>query len=198
MNQENNKNDIFKEFWIANYGGNLVISATDKAYELLGLNEKTKILKNGKKVDSIDNYYYIVAFLRFLKNNYNINGLIRESKGNSHDSSYEKEIYVFNDGGIFKEEFDKYRTQNSSLYEEKPMVISENALSDNLIEEWAKKYDLSGNGEGKRLIFCSYNDNSDKFIYEFGHTYLYGTADDKIYKNESNDFVLCPIYLKKI
>lgn len=186
--------NLLKEFWISRCGECLVINATDNAYKLLGLKEKT----NDIEINSIDNYYYIIAFVNFLKNNYTINGLVRESRGNSHDASWEKEITIFNEGGCWKEELDAYKIRESSTYEKKPVVINKNIISKEIIEEWAKVYNLSYNGEDERLIYCSYSDGSDKMIYSIQFTALLGTAIDKMYKYKSNDFTLSPIFLKRI
>ncbi len=201
INNKEMNQDLLKEFLITQYDGNLVISATDYAYHLLGLAEKKRTLKNGMIVDSIPNWYYIVAFLNFLKNNYCIDGLVRVSNGNSHDASFETEVYIFNDGGFFKNELNKYEDREPSLYEDKPVIIKYNKLTEKIIEEYANGFDLTANGEGERLIYCSSADGSAKFIYKIENCSLLGTAADKKYEydknNIPNNYNLCRIYLKK-
>jgi len=188
---------LLKEFLIIEYDGNLIIKPTDKAYKLLGLNEKTKKLRNGAIIDSIDDYYYRIAFLTFLKNNYTINGLVRESSGNSHDASWEKEVIIFNEGGSWKEELDKYKFQEGSTYETKPVVFNEDMISKEIIERWAESYDLSYNGESQRLIYCSYDDGSDKMIYSIERCCLLGSANDKMFEDEISEFPFTSIFLKR-
>ena len=176
--------NLLNEFYVIYCGDNLIIKATDKAYELLGLNEKMKIFANGVVIDTIDDWYYRVALLTFLRSRYNINGLIRESRGNTHDASWIKEITIFNGGNYWKEELNIYKSQKASLYEDKPIVIDKSSISKDIIEEWSREFDLSSNGEAERLVYCSYNDKSDKMIYLFKHTYIRGRANDMKYKNK--------------
>ena len=185
--------NLLNEFLIFNYNGNLVIRPTDNAYELLGLNEKVEKYDNGAVIDLIDDYYYRVAFLTFLKNNYTISAIVRESKGNSHDASWKKEVTIFNNGGVWQEELDKYKSEESSTYSVKPEIINEEEISKEIIEGWSKKYDLSGNGESQRLIYCSYSDGSGKRIYSVSRGISLGSP---IGKNKSADIPTLSVFLK--
>ena len=187
--------ELLKEFLITKYGEEFfTIKATDKAYELLHLKDKTKTLENGTKVDTIDESYYRTAFLTFLSNNYHIDGLVRVSNGNSHDESIETEVIIFNNGGIWQDDLNEYRNKEAKLYESKPMIIDNNNISKELIEIWSKTFDISHSGEGPRLIYCSDSDN--KMLYTLKHIFLYGTP----ISNLSMPFKVEPphLYLKRV
>ena len=85
------------------------------------------------------------------------------SNGNSHDENIETEVIIFNNGGIWQDELNKYRNKEATLYESKPMILDYKEISKEIIENWSKDFDISQNGEGTRLIFCSDGDN--KMLY---------------------------------
>lgn len=190
---------LLNQFLITKYGEEFFsIKATDKAYELLHLKDKTKTLENGTKVDTIDESYYRIAFLIFLSNyKYHIDGLVRTSNANSHDESIETEVTIFNNGGIWQDELNKYRNKEATLYESKPMIYDYKDLSKDLIENWSKDFDLYQCGEGTRLIYCSDADN--KMLYKLEHTYAYSTPI--VYLHMSTKYEprhLCLRRIKKI
>lgn len=150
-----------------------LIRATDKTYELLNLEEKEEILFSGAKIDTIAEHYYRTAMLTFISTKYNIDGLVRISRGNSHDASDETEVIIFKNGGLWAPELNDYRNREGNLYEKKPEVINMKSLSKKLIEIWSQEYNLSGNGERERFIYCS--DSRYKMLFQYNHTYLYGT-----------------------
>lgn len=172
---------LLNKFIITKYGEEFFsIKATDEAYNYLNLKDKTKILENGAKIDTIDDLYYRIAFLFFLSNHkYHIDGLVRTSNGNSHDENIETEVIIFNNGGIWQDELNKYRNKEATLYESKPMILDYKEISKEIIENWSKDFDISQNGEGTRLIFCSDGDN--KMLYTLEHTYSYATPIIKLH-----------------
>jgi len=182
--------ELLNEFLIKKYGDNYAVIATDKAYELLGLNKKYIIdERHGYSYDTISKWLYRVAFLNFLKNNYRIDGLSRTSKGNSHDASWETEVIVFNGEGFWKEKFDSYRNDRGGAYCSAVLVIDNKILDDELIENWCKDYDLSFNGEDEeaRMVFCSYNDDSAHFCFSFKHCSVVATAATAEYKMKTHN-----------
>ena len=189
---------LLEEFVIKEIGDNLIIFATDKAYELLGFTEKQIVLNNGINKDAIEEIYYKEAFVFYLFKRYRIDGLVRVSNGNSHDANWEKEVLIFNKGNVWSEDLNEYRSQESSAYVDAPIIIDKEEFTEDMIQNWIKKYDLSGNGEGRRLIYCSNKNNSAKFLFSFKKSYslhtplsLYINSDDKnIYTGSS-------IYLAK-
>ena len=193
-------NDLLKEFFITKLYNIYVITASDKAYELLGLENKTIDSNIDKTKGSIPDYYCMVVFLNFLKNNYNINGLVRSSKGNAHDAYFEKEVCIFNGGGVFKEALDKYKTMKLGPYYSTPTIINYDDITEEIIEKWAEEYDLSGDGEDGRFIYCS-NSNGVKDVYEVMRSKSVGTAADQEYVYRSIDFPsnynLCRIFFRR-
>ncbi len=187
--------ELLKQFYIGKCGENLFITATDEAYKLLGLKEKLKPLKAGMNIDTIDRYYYIYAFVTFLEKNYKINGLIRESRGNSHDADWQEEVTIIDNGGAWKQELDEYRNKKASTFVAKPIIITQNALTKDLIESWAYEYDLSYNGEESRSIYCSYSDGSCKTIYQFEKSSIYGRANDIMFMCKDNNYAVSPVCL---
>lgn len=189
--------DILDEFVIKQFGDDYFVFATDKAYKMLGYNEKENILTNGIIVDTMNNMYYRLALISFLKSEYRIDGLIRTSRGNSHDANWQKEIMIFNNGGLWQEELDKYDIHKNVLYENENNVKHYNEINDDLIEEWIKDYNLSGNGEDTRYAFCSFSDGSGRFCFAFESCYSIGTASSRK-SNKSGCYTGAGIYLKQI
>lgn len=190
--------ELLDEFLIKKYGKDYGVFATDKAYELLGLKEKEIINDwNGAARDTINNWYYRVAFINFLANNYRIDGLVRISRGNSHDANWETEVLIFNNGGAWSEELNLYRTKTGDLYVSKPEVIDKEIITDEIIENWSKEYDLSYNGEDGRFVYCSYNDGSNRFCFSFETCYLVATAASKEYSKKVHGYSGGNIYLKR-
>ena len=187
--------ELLKQFYIGKCSENLFINATDEAYKLLGLKEKLKSLKSCMNIDTIDRYYYIYAFVTFLAKNYKINGLIRESRGNSHDADWQEEVTIIDNGGAWKQELDEYRNKKASLYVSKPIIITQEVLSKDLLEKWAKEYNLSCNGEESRSIYCSYSDGSGRTIYEFEKSSIYGRANDRMFMCKDNNYAVSPVCL---
>lgn len=178
---------LLDEFLIKKIGDNYAIFATDKAYELLGLAQKQVLLENGIKKDAIEAHHYIEAFVNFLSNNYCIDGLVRVSRGNSHDASWVSEVQIFNKGGMWAEELNRYRAEKGGTYEEEPIIIDEEKITKEIIQNWAEIFDLSGDGEDGRLVYCSYNDNSARYCFSFEYCYLLGTASSTEYSKVEND-----------
>ena len=189
--------ELLDEFVIKQFGDNYCVYATDKAYSLLGYNEKENVLTNGIILDTMSNMYYRLALVNFLKNEYHIDGLIRTSRGNSHDANWQKEVMIFNNGGLWQEELNKYDTNKSSLYENKNSVKRYNEINDKLIEDWVKDYDLSGNGEDTRYAFCSFNDGSGRFCFAFESGYSIGTVNSRKSK-KAGCYTGANIYLKQV
>ena len=159
--------ELLKEFKIKEYGNDYAIYATDDAYKLLGLERKTQILSNGYIKDSIDIKYYRKALLIFLRNTYCIDGLVRTSRGNNHDASWESEVYIFKEGFYTHELNNLYRNKKTDLYTASPVVLEKDKITDEIIDDWVNEYDLSGNGEDDRMVFCSYSDGSNHFCFSF-------------------------------
>lgn len=150
---------LLQAFVIREYGEGentvYTVAATAKARKILGITEKQKRNNYGLMLDTIDERYYISALVTYIARTLHIEGLLRESKGNGHDASWQKEIIVCNGGGSWKEEFDKYRIEEGGLYVYKPIVKDVEKITDELIENWAQSYDLSFDGEEPRHIYCS-------------------------------------------
>ena len=189
---------LLNEFLIKKYGENYTVVATDKAYELLGLGNKEIKFPNGRIVDAIDDKYYRFALVKFLSSKYSIDGLVRKSCGNNHDEIAETEVIIFNNGGLNKDTLNQYRTMSSSLYEGKPDVIDKSKISDTIIESWSKEYNLKGNGEDCRLVYCSYNDNSEKCCFAFKPCFGVGTAGSKPITKGVEGYTGSEIYLHKM
>lgn len=189
--------ELLNEFLIRSYGNCYVVMATDRAYELLGLKEKEEVIPGGRKRDTIFDNYYIIALVNFLSNCFRIDGLLRESNGNSHDASFETEVIVFNKGGMWCDELNSYRIKKGTTYENKPEVIDKEQITNEIIKQWARPYDLSFNGEGKRLIFCSYKNNSVGFCFSVETSYFVGTAASNDYEKITNSYVTRQLYLEE-
>ncbi len=193
MNEE-----LLEEFWIKKHENDYTILATERVYDLL--REKTDNLSNENTKPVIKTWHYRTAFVNFLLANYHIDGLIRESRGSSHDDSWQKEVIIFNNGGVWSELLNSYRTKSSDTYECKPIVIDEEKITSDIIENWAKDYDCSGNGEEQegRFIFCSYNDSPSRLCFRFNKCYFVATAFSKLYKRKINALNESDVYLKRI
>ena len=101
--------ELLKEFLIEEYDFQVYgIVATDKAYAMLGLTDKV-VIKGKCPHDAMPIKYYRAALLHWLAKNYTIDGLVRESKGNSHDVSWQKEVVILNKNGIWKDKFEKFQ-----------------------------------------------------------------------------------------
>ena len=192
MNQE-----ILSEFLIKKYGDNYAILATDKAYELLGIKDKQIISPNGWTLDAISDSQYRTAFTTFLSNNYRVDGLLRTSRGNSHDANWKTEVRIINNGGLWSDELNSYREEQSSTYADKPDVIDEEKLTNEIIENWAEDYDLTGDGEDERMVYCSYHDNSGRFCFSFEKCFLIGTAISKEHGKGKSGYEGSRIYLRR-
>lgn len=92
--------NLLKEFIIEEYEKDFVVYATDEAYRLLGVEvpqpvspvtdytvDRTHyVVIRNVSGDTIDVEYYREAVLTYLASRYRIDGLLRESDGNSHDA----------------------------------------------------------------------------------------------------------------
>lgn len=100
--------NLLKEFIIEEYEKDFVVYATDEAYRLLGVevpqpvSPVTDYTVDGTHYvvipvprDTIDAEYYREAVLTYLASRYRIDGLLRESIGNSHDANWQYEVYIF-------------------------------------------------------------------------------------------------------
>ena len=201
---ENGMNEeLLKEFWISEGEGVYTIQATDRAYELLGLKNKVKKAKNPhpheiRLLDTIDSWYYRYAFLSFLSHQYQIDGLYRVSRGNSHDANLVKELTIIHGGGGWKDEF-VIDTKMSDWTEY--VVNRKKSISKDLFKRWSKEFDLSGYGEVERFVFCSYGSEIDgKMVFKFANRFLLGPANERMfrYKATAKDAVISSVCLKKL
>ena len=172
------KEELLREFIIEEYGfGIYAVVATDVAYEMLSLTDK--IISNKKYPhDTLPVEYYRAAILHWLVTNYTVDGVVRESKGNSHDSSWQKEIIILNKEGVWKDQFEKFKNQNADCYEKAPIIKEIETLTPELIDEWAKTYDLDGNGEdeeGRYVMLASANNT--RYRFHFKHSHVVSTAN---------------------
>ena len=146
----------------------------------MGVKEKTTRNLNGCVCDTINDQYYRAALINFLSSNYRIDGLIRVSNGNSHDASWESEVMIFNNGGLWHDELNLYRTKQGETYFKEPIIIDKKEITDDLIDSWSDTFDLTGDGEYERLIFCSYNDNSARFCFSIEQHFFVGRSTSNI------------------
>ena len=178
------REELLKEFIIEEYGDSIYsVIATDKAYKMLGLTDK--ILPDKRyPFDSMPIQYYRAAILHWLHKNYTIDGLIRESRGNSHDASWQKEVTIINKEGIWKDKFEKFRNQKPGCYEHVPVIkeIQLEDLTPDMIDKWARTYDKNGDGEeedGRYVLIAGANNT--RYAFHFGQSHVLSTANAKSY-----------------
>lgn len=170
--------NLLKEFIIEEYEKDFVVYATDEAYRLLGVEvpqpvspvteytvDRTHyaVIRNVSG-DTIDVEYYREAVLTYLASRYRIDGLLRESDGNSHDANWQYEVYNFNTG-YCPEELSSCIIKTGGLYLSATEVLKKEKITEEIIETWSEEYDLDGNGEGQRTVYCSTPDGSAHFAF---------------------------------
>lgn len=170
--------NLLKEFIIEEYEKDFVVYATDEAYRLLGVEvpqpvspvteytvDRTHyVVIRSVSGDTIDVEYYREAVLTYLASRYRIDGLLRESDGNSHDANWQYEVYIFNTG-YCPEELSSYIIKTGGLYLSATEVLKKEKITEEIIETWSEEYDLDGNGEGQRTVYCSTPDGSAHFAF---------------------------------
>lgn len=169
--------NLLKEFIIEEYEKDFVVYATDEAYRLLGVDvpqpvspvtdytvDGTHYVVIPVPRDTIDAEYYREAVLTYLASRYRIDGLLRESIGNSHDANWQYEVYIFNTG-YCPEELSSYIIKTDGLYVSATEVLKKEKITEEIIENWSEEYDLDGNGEGQRTVYCSTPDGSAHFAF---------------------------------
>lgn len=170
--------NLLKEFIIEEYEKDFVVYATDEAYRLLGVEvpqpvspvteytvDRTHyVVIRNVSGDTIDVEYYREAVLTYLASRYRIDGLLRESDGNSHDANWQYEVYIFNTG-YCPEELSSCIIKTGGLYLSATRVLKKEKITEEIIETWSEEYDLDGNGEGQRTVYCSTPDGSAHFAF---------------------------------
>lgn len=170
--------NLLKEFIIEEYEKDFVVYATDEAYRLLGVEvpqpispvteytvDRTHhVVIRNVSGDTIDVEYYREAVLTYLASRYRIDGLLRESDGNSHDANWQYEVYIFNTG-YCPEELSSCIIKTGGLYLSATKVLKKEKITEEIIETWSEEYDLDGNGEGQRTVYCSTPDGSAHFAF---------------------------------
>lgn len=169
--------NLLKEFIIEEYEKDFVVYATDEAYRLLGVDvpqpvspvtdytvDGTHYVVIPVPRDTIDAEYYREAVLTYLASRYRIDGLLRESDGNSHDANWQYEVYIFNTG-YCPEELSSCIIKTGGLYLSATEVLKKEKITEEIIETWSEEYDLDGNGEGQRTVYCSTPDGSAHFAF---------------------------------
>ena len=178
------KQELLKEFLIKEHGmaQMYTVTATDKAYELLNLSSKTTV-KHKIPIDTIEPRYYIAALLHFLDKNYEIDAIVRTSKGNSHDASWQKEITIFKTDGPWQDKLEKLVNEKSDCYSRKPIIKTESAVTPAIIDSWSKFFDLDGEGEDDngRYILCSPKGAYVRYCFYVCTSRIVCTADSPIY-----------------
>ena len=149
----------------------LMIFPTDMAYEMLGV-EKYEIYKNGACVDTIKDDVYIFALVKYINDRYQIEGLSRTSKGNSHDANWEEEIVIYKEDGVWKDLFDSKKEEKGGAFNASPLIIKHEKINDENLIKWSLLYDLSDNGEefDSRKIYCT-DTEGNRIAYLI--TYIY-------------------------
>ena len=102
--------------------------------------------------------------MTYLASRYRIDGLLRESDGNSHDANWQYEVYIFNTG-YCPEELSSCIIKTGGLYLSATKVLKKEKITEEIIETWSEEYDLDGNGEGQRTVYCSTPDGSAHFAF---------------------------------
>lgn len=174
--------ELLKEFVIEEIDDNIYfIVPTDKAYELLGLNEKIKLNRKNFPIDTMDAQYYRAAITHYIAKNYNIQALVRESCGNSHDANWKKEVIIIRKSEAWADKINMWKDEKADCYSGEPDIIEVAELTPEIIDKWAKTYDCSGNGEERngRFILCTRKDCKVRVCFYFKNSYVTGTAADR-------------------
>ena len=192
--------ELLKEFWISQGENVYTIKATSRAYQLLGLSDHVRMAKNIHPhemvlYDTIDKKYYLYAFLSFLSYQYQIDGLYRVSSGNAHDANYVNELTIIHGGGIWKNDF-HINTMRRDWTEY--VVRKESSVTDEVLMHWSEEFNLTGDGEDERFVFCS--DKSHKLMFKFCFRHLLGPANVPAYyyKATDKDAVISNVCLKEL
>ena len=144
--------NLLKEFIIEEYEKDFVVYATDEAYRLLGVEvpqpispvteytvDRTHyVVIRNVSGDTIDVEYYREAVLTYLASRYRIDGLLRESDGNSHDANWQYEVYIFNTG-YCPEELSSCIIKTGGLYLSATKVLKKEKITEEIIETWSQR-----------------------------------------------------------
>ena len=185
--------ELLEEFLIRRVGNNYIIEATDKAYELLELENKKNIDWRGIGVDTIDRWYYCLALVNFLTQEYQIDALVNYNRGNSHDESEFVKVKVFDGGGIWEQIIDERYRENSLKYETNPHVIDEEQITDEILETWAKAF----HNWDKSFIYCSFRNGSSGYCFSIEMSFVKGTGGAGYNRQKLKGYP-CRIYLEGI
>lgn len=190
--------ELLNEFIIEEYGHGLIFSVipTNKAYELLGLNEKVTINYGGHARDTIGKKYYRAAFLYFLNNNYKIEAFVRTASGNGHDENERIELTILNNNGTWKDEIQRLRTIKAGCYNDVPIVREIGELTPEIILQWGDEYGICERLDG-RYVLCSEEDGRARYFVKFETSYVVARANSKINRiKKPQEYRTSGVYLK--
>ena len=190
---------LLNEFIIEEYGHGLIFSVTptDKAYELLGLNEKVVISCGGYARDTIDKKYYRTALLHFLNNNYTIEAFARTASGNGCNKKEHIELTILDDNKTWKHEIQRLKTTEAGRYNDSPIVREIGELTPEIMSQWGYEYGTCGERIDGRYVLCSDESGKVRYFFGFGTSYVVSRANSKVNEIEKpQEYRTSGIYLK--